>query len=185
MPRAIVEGSLEFTFSDDWHVVKYDDHRDYREKIEKLGETKAADFVAVHRPRSPTLYLIEVKDFRGYRIQNKKRLSDGELAREVGHKVRDTIAGVVGGHQNGNMEDWGIAVERLANPNPPIRVVLWLEEDALPQPAGRAKNQRSVIIDELKKRLRWLTTKIFVASIQDNSVPGLTPRNLPGAGQNP
>jgi hypothetical protein len=184
VPEVIVEGYLEFTFSDNWQAIKYDDHRDYK-KIEALDGTKAADFVAVHRPRPMTLYLIEVKDFRGYRIKNKVRISDGMLALEVGQKVRDTIAGIVGGLQNRNTEDWAIVMERLASPSPPIRVVLWLEEDARPRPEGRIKNQRSVIIDDLKRRLRWLTAKVFVASLHDSSIPELTVRSLPGAGQNP
>jgi hypothetical protein len=183
VPRVFVEGHLEFKFSDQWHVIKYDGHRDYRRIVKRDG-TKAVDFVAVHGTQPSILYLIEVTDYRGYRIEEKKRISDGTLAREVAEKVRDTIAGIVGGLQNGNAEDWGIVMERLATPVPPIRVVLWLEEDAIPRPTGRAKNQRSVLIDALEKRLRWLTTRVVVTSIDYHSIPGLTSRNLPGAGQN-
>lgn len=176
------EGDLRFAFGSSWHVIKYDAHRDYQ-KIERLDGTKAMDFVAVRHVRPETLYLIEVKDFRGHRIENKARISDGELAMEVGQKVRDTLAGIIGGFHGGNDGDWKPVMERLMASDHPIKVILWLEEDAPApsRPAGRGKQQRSVIIDDLKKRLRWLTTRVFVANLQDGGdlLPGLTVKSLP------
>jgi hypothetical protein len=180
--KTIVEGALEFTFPNSWHVIQYDKHPDYK-KIECLDGTKAVDFVVVHREKSETLYLIEVKDFRGYRIKNKARLSDGKLAMEVGHKVRDTLAGIIGGYRGGNDTDWKPVMEQLAALGRPIKVVLWLEEDAraVSRPPRRGKQQHSVVIDDLKKRLRWLTTKVFVASLREgtSAVPGLRVKSLP------
>ena len=92
------EERQRFTFDDQlWIVVKYDQCADYLKKIAKLPETKGVDFIGRLRQADGILYWIEAKDFRGYRIQNKRRLSDGELAIEVAQKLRDSIAGVVGG----------------------------------------------------------------------------------------
>lgn len=126
MPGAFAEEHLRFVFDDAWSVVKYDDHRDYRERIERLEGTKAVDFVAVYA--NEVLYLIEVKDFRGYRIKNRLRIRDAELAVEVGQKVRDTSAGIVAANHRGNTTDWGKTVRRLAVNATPVRVLLWLEQ---------------------------------------------------------
>ena len=74
----IEEGFLAFEFDNHWRIFKLDEHRDYRERIGKLEGTKAVDFLGILDERE--LYLIEVKDFREYRIENKDRLSKGELA---------------------------------------------------------------------------------------------------------
>ena len=105
MPITIDEKRfLRFRFHDTWVAIKYDDHGDYNERIERLPETKAVDFVAVLDQRS--LYFIEAKDFRGHRIENRDRVHDGELAIEVAQKVRDTIAGIVAAHHRGSTEEW-------------------------------------------------------------------------------
>lgn len=184
MPKTYDEGRLRFQFEDSWTVIKYDDHRDYRERIERLDGTKAVDFVAVQE--GSLLFLIEVKDFRGHRIENQARLREGELAIEVGQKVRDTIAGIMGAHHRGNDEDWGRCVERMGCGEPPVRVLLWLEHDLPPGPPGRRKNEASVMIDALKQKLHWLTTKILVVSLRTGNAPdGLQVTNLPGAGRAP
>jgi hypothetical protein len=72
MPITINEKLLRFRFDDTWAVIKYDDHRDYLERIQHLPETKGVDFVAVLDERF--LYFIEAKDFRGHRIENRARV---------------------------------------------------------------------------------------------------------------
>jgi hypothetical protein len=184
VPKTFHEGHLRFRFDDSWFVIKYDEHRDYRERIERLEGTRAVDFVAVHNDSQ--LHLIEVKDFRGHRIENQRRLREGELALEVGQKVRDTVAGIVAAHHRGNEEDWGRAVKRLGCDETPIRVMLWLEQDLPPGPPARRKNQASVLIDALKQRLHWLTSRILVVSLSTGNAPaGLVVDNLPGAGRAP
>ena len=121
------EEHLRFEFSEDWSVIKFNAHRDYVERIRNLPGTKALDFVAVHT--GTRLYLIEVKDFRGHRIENRPRVSDGELALELGQKVRDTIAGIVAAYHRGSIEDWARPVRRLTDAGEPVRVLLWLEQD--------------------------------------------------------
>ena len=180
MPTVIEEEKLRFEFSDAWHVVKYDEHFDYSNHIQKLAETKAVDFAAIQD--DVTLFFIEVKDFRGHRIENKRRLSDGELAIEVAQKVRDTIAGIVSAHHRGNTETWAEFTRCLTQTEPPVRILLWMEDDLPPGPRGRRANQGSVMTDSLKRQLRWLTTKVIVTSLETGAVDGITVSNLPGAG---
>ena len=183
---AFDEGHQRFTFDDQrWAVVEYDDHPDYRQKIANLNSTKAVDFIGLYNGRDGDLYWIEVKDFRGYRIQNKPRLSDGELATEVGQKVRDSLAGVVGPYRtSGQWELWRPLVRAIGRRESTIRVLLWLEEDRIPGPNGRRRNAAQVQTQLLKQRLGWLTARAFVVSQRLGGCPeGLVVSDLPGAGQ--
>lgn len=182
MPKVFNEGHLRFTFQDAWQVEKYDDHPFYRNRVSRLPETKAVDFVG-HAPDA-LYYLIEVKDFRGYRIQNKYRLTTDELATEVAQKVRDSVAGVIG-HKREHPAPGTLSTlaERLHQPATTIRVILWLEDDtAHDQRVWRA--QLLTITDRIKSYLNWLTTKIFVVSLSTHvdKPPALRVANLPGAG---
>jgi hypothetical protein len=176
----IEEGFLRFKFVDNWHVIKYDEHADYMKSINKLHQTKAVDFAAIHESR--TLFLIEVKDFRGHRIENRDRTRHDQLAVEVALKVRDTIAGIVAAHHCGNAKTWAEFTRCLTRPEPPVKVILWLEDDIPPGPNGRRQNRMKVMTDTLKQQLRWLTTKAFVANIAAGPPDGISVTNLPGAG---
>lgn len=122
------EQALHFAFDDAWRVIKYDDEPAYRAGIEKLDRTSAVDFVARH-VADKRLFFIEVKDFRGYRIQNKERVSDGSLADEVAYKVRDTLAGMIGAQRCRPDEAIWRELVRALEHGKEIRVILWLEED--------------------------------------------------------
>jgi hypothetical protein len=181
MSRTISEGFLRFHFDESWIVIKYDDHKDYRERIGRLPDTKAVDFAAIHDV--VFLFFIEVKDFRGYRIQNRHRILDGELAVEVAQKVRDSVAGIVAAHHRGSTKVWDEFIACLTSSENPVRVLLWLEDDLPPGPRGRRPNQASVLIDRLKQHLRWLTTRVMVAGLTVGAAPeGMTVSSLPGAG---
>ena len=181
MPTVFHERHLQFTFNDDWSVIQYDQHRDYRERIAKLQGSDAVDFVGTNR--DSFLYLIEATDFRAYRIENQNKVTGGGLATEVALKVRDTIAGIVGAHHRGNEEEWGHVVRKLRAGEPPVHVVLWMEEDLPPGPRGRRPNEASVLTNALKKRLDWLTPRVLVVSSRIGTPPeGLIVENLPGAG---
>jgi len=119
------EGKLRFEFSARWQIVKLDQHPQYRQGIEKLDGTKAVDFVGLFNQRD--LYFIEVKDFRGHRIENKQRLRSGELALEMGQKVRDSLACLIAGCRTTTDEKlWQPLVQRLVRRDSVIRIVLWL-----------------------------------------------------------
>lgn len=180
------EGHQRFTFDDQrWTVEKYDSHADYRNKIAKLSGTKAVDFVGLLDGVRGDLYWIEVKDFRGYRIQNKERLSEGELAIEVAQKVRDSIAGIIGAyHTSGSWETWEPFVRSLQSRDNRVRVILWLEQDNMPGPPGVRKNQAQVLGQALAQKLRWLTARVFVLGSATGGCPeGLVVTDLQGAGQ--
>jgi hypothetical protein len=79
------ESRLEFTFSDDWRVIKWDDHPAFKNGLCKAGDTKSVDFVGVFIDAP---WLIEVKNFRQYRIENKERLSSGRQSPRL-HRLDD------------------------------------------------------------------------------------------------
>lgn len=161
--NAFVEGRLEFTFGART-ARKRDDEPAYRNGIARLHETKATDFVAL---KEGQLLCLEVKDFRGHRIENKARLSTGELAIEVSQKVRDTLAGLIGARRTmGDGDEWKAFVEAAGNATHSLHVILWLEEDLPPRSAPGARElSRNTLTQELKKQLRRLTTHVFVASL--------------------
>ena len=106
------EQNLRFEFGKQWHVLKLDAHADYRERIAKLDGTKSVDFLGTFHER--TLYFIEVKDFRGHRIENKDSLQAGLLAEEVGQKVRDSLACVISAHRVSVQDElWKTFVDHL------------------------------------------------------------------------
>src|SRR5208283_666042 len=99
-----------------------------------------------------------------YRIQNKTRLTSGELAEEVAQKVKDTIAGVVAGCRSGNTAGPFADLGRfLLAPGSEVRIVLWLEDDAAVNPQ-RWKQELSTQTQLIKQKLRWLQVKVFVVS---------------------
>jgi hypothetical protein len=181
MPE-FIEGNLRFEFDERWTVQKYDGHRDYREKIERLEGTKAVDFVGLLDGN--ILYWIEVKDFRGHRIENRPRLAGGDLMIEVAQKVRDSIAGVVGAYRNSSEPVlWRPLAQALVSPRKRLKVLLWLEEDAPPRPRGREQNRAQVLGRLLKVRMAWLTGRVFVCGQRlGGHLEGCTMSNLPSGG---
>ena len=175
MPIKIEEQDLIFEFGDDWHVVKFDDHPDFLNKIRKFKKSCALDFVAVYN--GEILWLIEVKDFRGFRSNNRQRITTGDLAMEVATKVRDSIAGAVGARQmSSTLQDWK-PIAHCLNRNNSIFVVLWLEEDIMRYPA-----YLTTLTDDIKGHLRWLTTRVMVSKIGSPRHPlALTVRYKSGA----
>ncbi len=193
MTTAIEEGQLRFEFGNSWSVERYDGqegsgnqrgHGFYRNSVSKLPETKAVDFVGISNHHGDSC-LIEVKDFRGYRIQNKKRLATDELAREVAFKVRDSAAGFVGAKRN--YPHIGVlhsVADNLVNPEKDVRVVLWLEDDtAINDRSWKA--ELATLTDRIKSYRRWFTTKVLVVGLSThaNQPPDLVVTNLAGAGR--
>ncbi|WP_437877258.1 hypothetical protein [Sorangium sp. So ce513] len=100
--KAIDVERIRFEFGESWTVAeKWDDSRAFLDGIgqlkgewtdERTGErvrvgTKAVDIVGVREDR---LYLIEVKDYRGYPIETKRR-QPHVLPLIIACKVRDTV----------------------------------------------------------------------------------------------
>ena len=175
------ENRLRFQFDAKWAVVKYDEHRDYRERLQKLAGSKAVDFVGI---RGDEAFLIEVKDFRGHRIANKQRLTSGELAAEVGQKVRDTIAGLVGAYRTSCEPDsWRPFARAISCRQRVLKIIVWLEDD-MAKNAQCWSQQASVLQNLVKQQTFWITARVLVVNGRAGSAPpGLVVSNLPGAGQ--
>jgi hypothetical protein len=158
------EESLRFEFGANWQdsIIKFDDHPDYHSVKDGLEQTRGVDFVGVFRAE---LYFIEVKDFRGYRIQNKQRLTKGELMVEVGQKVRDSVACVIGvSRTSSEREKWQTYKQFLCQETGRVRIILWLEQD---QSRPDEVVKHGVLRNDLKRRLKWLGVRINVYSLQE------------------
>jgi hypothetical protein len=169
----LIEEQLRFEFGQSWQVEKYDEHSAYRDGIEHLKEripcrqclnprdvgTKAVDFVG---RKNGELYLIEVKDFRGHEVENRRRVR-GDLAIEVALKVRDTLAALVGAlHRRAEPTLRPFAESAFQMPPLAPKVILWLEQDVvrLEQRGDPTLELRT----ELLRSLRWLNPHVWVAS---------------------
>jgi hypothetical protein len=187
---------IRFAFGESWTVVeKWDDTRIFLDGICKLnGElhdeepdgaralgSTAVDIVGV---RDGDLYLIEVKDYRGYPIETRKRqLRDLPLV--IGCKVRDTIAGLVGASRSRD-DHWVETCARLlVQRKRRVYVIAWIADPALrpAEPLQKREIWQKERSDRLKQRLAWLTPHVTVASPFDGPVGDVAAQNLAGAGQ--
>jgi len=181
MATTILEDNLEFTFGDRWQVAKYDATTTYRQGIEKLkgvlGEgttdernegSKATDIVGWHPDFG--LLLMEIKDFRKHRIENKKRIHR-ELALEVALKSRDTVAGLLGAWRGGKAEG---VYDRNLKPTVLVKVVLWIESDETGDKRAWSDRLRALNQD-MARKLRWLSVHCLAVGkpLGGNSIPDL------------
>jgi hypothetical protein len=159
MPKYI-ESNISFDFdSNTWeHVIEFDKHP-YYFKIEKLDKTKGVDFLAVN---SNKLCLIEVKNFKFHRIDNKYRLTQGgnELMNEVALKIRDSLACIVAANRNSTNDKiiWDNTLRILADKEKEVIVILWLEKDLeRRKPSERRQKVKSYDYKRtLHNKLKWL-----------------------------
>jgi hypothetical protein len=162
----ITEGQLTFSFPDEWEVVKYDDTNFYRKKVDKCKETKAVDILALS---DSSLWIIEVKDFRGHRIENKDRIVNHELAEEVAQKVRDTVSGLYGAYRSSAEQLSCFCTHMFPNNDRRIQVILFLEEDRPADQHKRFKQVRSSIKAKIEQQLSYLNVRCNVLNIQELS----------------
>ncbi|MBX3162356.1 MAG: hypothetical protein KF773_40705 [Deltaproteobacteria bacterium] len=189
MTTTVPVDGIQFDFDDSWVVTKWDDLRAYRDGLAKLQgvldghheRTRALDLVGV---REGTPYLFEVKDFRGFEIENKSRQLE-ELPLEIALKVRDTIAGLVGtrslGRASEALELWIAALAA----GTAVRVIAWIAEDGTRPGISHQKRaaRASERLGRLKQRLAWLTPRVAVTDPLENPLaPGVTASSLHGAG---
>jgi hypothetical protein len=173
------ESALRFEFGNRWHVLKLDEHPDYRNRIEKLSGTKAVDFLGILD--NDTIYFVEVKNFRGHRIENKERLQDGLLVDELGQKVRDSLACIISAHRvSSENELWKKFVDILCDKQKHIKVIIWLEQDLPNHPTQQRKTLNNISSTKFKSKLAWLTPYVMVGSLDNNKVlPDVKVDNLP------
>lgn len=178
------EGSLRIEFDASWTVLKWDEHVVYVDGVARLNGqltdpgtgaatpegTKAVDIVALD---ANALHFIEVKDFRGFAVQNAFR-QETELPLEVGLKVRDSLSGVLGAYRaSRRWQEVEPFARALHDRRLPVRVIAWILEDS---PAGRRDRRKqsavsSVRLGQLKSRLAWLTPQVWVDDPLQPSVP--------------
>lgn len=159
MPEVIlVESRVRLRFTGEEHI-KWDDHLGFRAGVHRLQDTKAVDFLV--GLLDGRLGLIEVKDFRGHRIETQDRIRSHELAEEVAAKVRDSFAGSFWAssreHDNGEIARLTLRASRRDTEKP--IVVLWLEDDRADAATAGALQQA------IASRLRpFLSAKVIVTS---------------------
>ena len=163
------ESRLRFEFREvEWNaLVKYDDETDYQKLKNNVPKTKAVDFVGIS---NENLYLIEVKNYRGHRIASKPKIEEIDII--LAQKVRDTLAGMVGGVRNSThrQELWAKHLAHLAEKGKKLQVILWMEEDS--RVPARLKVSAGTLTKQLKKRMSWLSCQVIVANKANNPLEG-------------
>ena len=179
------EGKERFVFGDAVEALKLDDSDLYREGPGRIPGIRCVDFVACGADH---LLLVEAKDFRAHRIENKEKVGS-KLADQVAQKVVGALATAVAGRRTLVDEPrWVRVASVLDSEAKDIVVLLWLRRDrGTPQQELRAKVRRQNLSRLLKTRLRWLTRRVMV--VGPEQLPqiqrwGLVRvEGLPGAGQ--
>jgi hypothetical protein len=164
----LTEGSLRFAFSGVKVARRWDGTSAYMRGVRRLSTTAAADFCAVLE-QNDTPVLVEVTDYRGYRLGvggSKQVQSSGALIAETVAKVRDSIAGMLWACARSLDAAGDPTVESVVrhiinrHDGPPkLQVVFWLEDDVLqPHEAG-------TIATQVEAGLRhWLRPKVIVTN---------------------
>jgi hypothetical protein len=115
-----------------------------------------------------------VKDFRGSRIENKKRITSEELFIEIGQKVKDSLACIIASARNSTlqMDFWKENVRNILNSKSNVRVVLWMEEDmniafgnAIQEKRG--KISKNIQLNKLQSKMSWLTSNVHIVSTKN------------------
>lgn len=167
-----IDGLLfEQTVDTSWH--KYDDWSAYRQGIHKLKGTKGLDLIGL---AGNQLLLGEAKNFRGHRIENKRKLRRGTLYLQTAHKLRDTLAGLVA-ISRGNSQVAPISREALdrllSGDRERVVVFLYLDEDPSTSPnkfhRSRRKQQLDIHLKSLKSHTTWFPARKIV--IDRNNIP--------------
>lgn len=176
--KSLKEGELAFDFGDDWQIIKFDEHPDYRKASLMLSGTKGVDFLGIY---GKDLYLIEVKDFRGRKIADKEN-----LLLEVAQKMRDTLACILAFYRTSSSpECWQPYFDLLCKKDTRIKVVFWLEKVAAHKVIRdsyryeKATSEFSILLKSLKPKLSWLSSHVLVCSqATQGSLPEMEVRDL-------
>ncbi|MBB6001801.1 hypothetical protein [Arcicella rosea] len=164
------ESNLHFEFDDKYNIIKSDNNVNIVNAKRFLQGTKDTDFLGFYTPDK--IFFMEVKNFRGVNYEDIDVLTN-----EVAQKLRDTIAIIAGASRNSTHNNvfWQTLHKKIGQNDIEIRYVFWLEEDVMlnnPQ----AKNRLQTINAKLKSKCKWLTTKVFVQSINNYQLDGINAR---------
>lgn len=173
----VSEKRLEFTFDNSWDVLKYDGPGMYYKTrlLKNLKGSKAVDFICINA--NYPLILMEVKDFsQGLPSQQKFNA----IPEKIGLKVRDTIAGIIGGSGMADNPERRFFRRSFKKLNVHLRIVYFFEDLQTParRPPQKTLVKRNVLLKALKQHLRWLTTDINVIGLSNynDCIDGLTVR---------
>ncbi len=134
--------NFTFEFPDGWSVIKYDDCTFYRRQFGVPEDIKGVDILA----SGGELFIIEAKDFRDHRIENKDRMKNNELVLEIAKKIRDTVAILYGAYRHENQDLVQFCRYLFAQNARPLRIIFLLEEDRPPTPHKSFKGIRPKLL---------------------------------------
>ncbi len=141
MPTIDVDG-LKFKFNDEIKTSKFDDWSFYRNQFSKMANgIKAVDIIVVE---NKTVYLVEVKDYRG-RLREKSL----DLATEIQIKVLSTLSAMIPASCNANDIDEKQFARQVCS-STKIRVVLHLEQS----PSTSKLHPHIIYWSNLQQKLR-------------------------------
>ncbi len=160
-------------------MIKYDEAAQHVERMQAI-ESQAIDFCGSQRA---TVLLLEVKDFRGHKIENKEKLN-GPLARTVAQKMRDSVCGIVGQQRLNaatTCQPWADCSKGMIQVGD-VLAVLFLQTDR--NPPDKRKALLSTELKLLKQAMRWSGMRVLVVDLDtySSAITGLTVKSLPGAG---
>lgn len=169
VPAPIVEKRLRFEFDATWDLAfKWDDADEFIEGLQQRDDTRAVDIVGIRR--ADELWLIEVKDARGFQLDDKNRRAEAfdEIMRT---KVRDTVASLVWSIQRFKPDRCQrvarVLFAKKRSESGRVVVVLWCE--------GIDVAVAEQFQANISESLRWLNAKVLVT---DRSLLPYAPREL-------
>ncbi len=160
----IEEGNHQFEFGNSWSVLKYDKFGSYykSEMEHYMKPTKAVDIICARIISNDCpLILIEIKDFSSG-DPNKRRYKDIPL--DVALKVRDTIAGIIGGSYHAENNEKAFFKNSYNKMNCPPRIIYFFKDldTTNRRPKTRQQGKQRDLEGRLKKFLNWLTKDVYV-----------------------
>lgn len=186
----IPEGTLVFSFSEEFDAIKFDDSLFYRKYFGKQHEGKGVDIVC---RSEKALQFIEIKDCQGFERDNLWRTSinnscvgitsadprghfgEDSFDVEVAKKVASTIACLYGAWAKMDGTDcakelvpyWkGLNDKKIQNDQKPLYIILFLEGDF--SQAGIDSRKPKMIMqrieDSIRKQLSWLKCNVSVVN---------------------
>lgn len=154
MSQDFTEGSLAFSFPDEWLVCRPEESSYYAGQFQKFCDgCKEMDFLA-YNPETRTLWLIEVKDYRVHQRTKQQHLAD-----EVAHKARDILAMLPAAkaRDHTHSEDGKLQAgdfSRRSRSHSELRVVLHCELPAKPSKLYPVIKDAANLTTVLRQKLR-------------------------------
>lgn len=164
------ESNLRFEFDNQYNIIKSDSDVNIVNAKKFLQGTKDTDFLGFYS--NDVIFFMEVKNFRGVHHEDIEVLTN-----EVAQKLRDTVAIIAGASRNSTNDNifWKSLHKKIGKNDIEIRYIFWLEEDVMFN-NPRAKSRLHTITAKLKNKCKWLTTKVFVQSINSYELDGINVR---------